>query len=62
MIRVDVVDRMDVGYDEVSETLGEDPGCVDAAQFEETRSTRYDRMIHEDDRTIMSANLEDAAG
>jgi hypothetical protein len=29
MIRVDVVNRMDIGYDEASAALGEDPGCVD---------------------------------
>ena len=32
------------------------------AEFEENRSTHYGRMIHEDDRTIMFANPEDAAG
>ena len=30
-------------------------------QFEENMSTHYGRMIHEDDRTIMFANPEDAA-
>ena len=61
MIRVDAVGRMDVVYDEVSEALGEEPGYFDAAQFEESMSTHYGRMIHEDDRTIMFANPEDAA-
>jgi len=61
MIRVDAVGRMDVVYDEVSEALGEEPGYFDAAQFEENMSTHYGRMIHEDDRTIMFANPEDAA-
>jgi propane monooxygenase coupling protein len=64
MIRVDAVNRMDVHYDEISEALGEDPGYLDAAQaaqFEETKSIRYGPMIHEDDRTIMFANPEDAA-
>jgi len=61
MIRVDAVGRMDVVYDEVSEALGEEPGFFDAAQFEENMSTHYGRMIHEDDRTIMFANPEDAA-
>jgi propane monooxygenase coupling protein len=61
MIRVDAVRRMDVVYDEVSEALGEEPGYFDAAEFEENMSTHYGRMIHEDDRTIMVANPEDAA-
>jgi propane monooxygenase coupling protein len=61
MIRVDAQNRMDVVYDEVSEALGEEPGFFDASQFEESMSTHYGRMIHEDDRTIMFANPEDAA-
>ena len=61
MIRVDCVGRMDFVYDEISEALGEEPGYFDAAEFEESMSTHYGRMIHEDDRTIMFANPEDAA-
>ena len=61
MIRVDAVGRMDVVYDEVSEALGEEPGFFDAAQFEESMSTHYGRMIHTDEETIMFANPEDAA-
>jgi propane monooxygenase coupling protein len=61
MIRVDAIGRMDVVYDEVSEALGEESGYFDAAEFEESMSTHYGRMIHEDDRTIMFANPEDAA-
>jgi propane monooxygenase coupling protein len=61
MIRVDATNRMDVDYDEISEALGEDAGFFDAAEFEENMSTHYGRMIHEDDRTIMFANPEDAA-
>jgi propane monooxygenase coupling protein len=61
MIRVDAVHRMDFVYDEISEALGEEPGFFDAAEFEENMSTHYGRMIHEDDRTIMFANPEDAA-
>jgi propane monooxygenase coupling protein len=61
MIRVDAVRRMDFVYDEISEALGEEPGFFDAAEFEENMSTHYGRMIHEDDRTIMFANPEDAA-
>jgi propane monooxygenase coupling protein len=62
MMRVDAIGRMDVVYDEVSEALGEEPGFFNAAEFEESMSTHYGRMIHEDDRTIMFANPEDAAG
>lgn len=61
MIRIDATGRMDVRYDEVSEALGEEPGFFDSAEFEENMSTHYGRMIHEDDRTIMFANPEDAA-
>ena len=61
MIRVDAVGRMDVIYDEISEALGEEPGFFDSAEFEESMSTHYGRMIHLDDRTIMFANPEDAA-
>jgi propane monooxygenase coupling protein len=61
MIRVDAAGRMDVVYDEISEALGEEPGFFDAAEFEESMSTHYGRMIHEDDRTIMFASPEDAA-
>jgi propane monooxygenase coupling protein len=61
MIRVDAVNRMDFVYDEISEALGEEAGFFDAAEFEENMSTHYGRMIHEDDRTIMFANPEDAA-
>jgi propane monooxygenase coupling protein len=61
MIRVDATNRMDFDYDEISEALGEEPGFFDAAEFEGNMSTHYGRMIHEDDRTIMFANPEDAA-
>ena len=61
MIRVDAVNRMDFVFDEISEALGEEQGFYDAAEFEENMSTHYGRMIHEDDRTIMFANPEDAA-
>jgi propane monooxygenase coupling protein len=61
MIRVDAIHRMDFDYDEISEALGEEEGFFDAAAFEENMSTHYGRMIHEDDRTIMFANPEDAA-
>ena len=44
-----------------AEALGEGEGFFDSAEFEENMSTHYGRMIHEDDRTIMFANPEDAA-
>jgi propane monooxygenase coupling protein len=61
MIRVDAIGRMDVDYAEVDEAAGEEEGWFNAAEFEESMSTHYGRMIHEDDRTIMFANPEDAA-
>ena len=61
MIRVDGTGRMDFDYAEISEALGEEEGFFDAAEFENNMSTHYGRMIHEDDRTIMFANPEDAA-
>ena len=61
MIRVDGIKRMDFDYNEISEALGEEEGYFDAAEFEENMSTHYGRMIHEDFRTIMFANPEDAA-
>ncbi len=61
MLRVDAVRRMDLVYSEMDEAAGEEEGWFDAAEFEENMSTHYGRMIHEDDRTIMFANPEDAA-
>ena len=61
MIRVDATNTMVFDYNEISEALGEEEGFFDAAEFEENMSTHYGRMIHEDDRTIMFANPEDAA-
>ncbi|MBP2325124.1 propane monooxygenase coupling protein [Kibdelosporangium banguiense] len=61
MIRVDARGRMDVIYAEIDEAAGEEEGWFNAAEFEESMSTHYGRMIHEDDRTIMFANPEDAA-
>ncbi len=61
MVRVDAVRRMDLIYSEMDEAAGEEEGWFDAAEFEENMSTHYGRMIHEDDRTIMFANPEDAA-
>jgi propane monooxygenase coupling protein len=61
MIRVDAEIRMDFVYDELAEALGEEPGSFTSADLEESMSTHYGRMVHEDDRTIMFANPEDAA-
>jgi propane monooxygenase coupling protein len=61
MIRVDGRNRFDLVYAEVDEAAGEEEGWFDAAEFEANMSTHYGRMIHEDDRTIMLANPEDAA-
>ena len=61
MIRVDAVGRMEVDYAEVDEAAGEEEGWFNAAEFEESMSTHYGRMVHLDDRTIMFANPEDAA-
>ena len=61
MIRVDARGRMDVVYAEIDEAAGEEEGWFSAAEFEESMSTHYGRMVHLDDRTIMFANPEDAA-
>ncbi|HKS45772.1 MAG TPA: MmoB/DmpM family protein [Amycolatopsis sp.] len=61
MIRVDATGRMDVIYAEIDEAAGEEEGWFNAAEFEESMSTHYGRMVHLDDRTIMFANPEDAA-
>lgn len=61
MIRLDADRRMDFDYDELAEALGHDPGTFTSADLEESMSTHYGRMVHEDDRTIMFANPEDAA-
>jgi propane monooxygenase coupling protein len=61
MIRVDAQGRMDVVYSEVDEAAGEEDGWFNSAEFEESMSTHYGRMVHLDDRTIMFANPEDAA-
>jgi propane monooxygenase coupling protein len=61
MMRVDGEGRFDVVYADVDEAAGEEPGWFTSAEFEESMSTHYGRMVHEDDRTIMFANPEDAA-
>jgi len=61
MIRVDAQGRMDVVYAEIDEAAGEEEGWFNSAEFEESMSTHYGRMVHTDDRTIFFANPEDAA-
>ncbi|TNC24941.1 monooxygenase [Amycolatopsis alkalitolerans] len=61
MIRVDGKNRFDVVYSDVDEAAGEEEGWFNSAEFEESMSTHYGRMVHQDDRTIMFANPEDAA-
>jgi len=61
MMRVDGEGKFEVVYADVDEAAGEEPGWFTSAEFEESMSTHYGRMIHEDDRTIMFANPEDAA-
>jgi propane monooxygenase coupling protein len=61
MMRVDGTGRFDLIYADVDEAAGEEPGWFNSAEFEESMSTHYGRMVHEDDRTIMFANPEDAA-
>ena len=61
MMRVDGKGKFEVVYSEIDEAAGEEPGWFNSAEFEESMSTHYGRMVHEDDRTIMFANPEDAA-
>jgi propane monooxygenase coupling protein len=57
---VGAVDRMDVDYDEISEALARTRLLRCGSSH--TKSTQCGRVIHEDDWTIMFANLQDAAG
>ena len=59
MIRVDGVNKVEFGYEEMAEALGWDDFGND--DFEEIMSTHYGRMVVEDERVIMFANPEDAA-
>ncbi|WP_236792843.1 propane 2-monooxygenase effector subunit MimD [Amycolatopsis sp. GM8] len=61
MIRVDGQGRFDLIYADVDEAAGEEEGWFNAAEFEESMSTHYGRMVHLDDRTIMFADPEEAA-
>ena len=62
MMRVDGTGMFEVVYADIDEAAGEEPGWFSAAEFEESMSTHYGRMVHLDDKTIMFANPEDAAG
>jgi len=59
MIRVDGVNQVEFGYDEMAEALGWDDFGND--DFEEIMSTHYGRMVVLDDRVVLFANPEDAA-
>ncbi|MGH3272212.1 MAG: propane 2-monooxygenase effector subunit MimD [Trebonia sp.] len=61
MMRVDGKGMFEVTYSDIDEAAGEEPGWFSAAEFEESMSTHYGRMVHQDDKTIMFANPEDAA-
>ncbi|MEU6644357.1 propane 2-monooxygenase effector subunit MimD [Saccharomonospora sp. NPDC046836] len=61
MIRVDAIGKMEIDYSEIDEAAGEEEGWFNSAEFEESMSTHYGRMVHLDDRTIFFANPEDAA-
>ena len=61
MMRVDGKGMFEVNYADIDEEAGEEPGWFNSAEFEESMSTHYGRMVHLDDRTIMFANPEDAA-
>jgi len=52
---------MDVGYDEISEALATTP-ATSMRVSSHIRSTQCGRVLHEDDWTIMFANLQGAAG
>ena len=59
MIRVDGVNQVEFGYEEMAEALGWDDFGND--DFEEIMSTHYGRMVVLDDRVVLFANPEDAA-
>ena len=59
MIRVDGVNKVEFGYEEMAEALGWDDFGND--DFEEIMSTHYGRMVVLDDRVLLFANPEDAA-
>ena len=61
MIRIDGVGRFDLVYAEMDEAAGQEEGWFTAAEFEESMSTHYGKMVHLDDRTIMFASPEESA-
>jgi hypothetical protein len=58
---VGAVDRMDVDYDEISGARARTPATLMRVSSH-TTSTQCGRVVHEDDWTIMFANLQGAAG
>lgn len=58
MIRVDADRRLEFGFEELSEAVGEE---FDQNTFEQIMSTHYGRMVALDDRIVLFADPEDAA-
>jgi len=58
MIRVDADRRIEFGFEELSEAVGEE---FDQNTFEQIMSTHYGRMVALDDRIVLFADPEDAA-
>ena len=58
MIRVDADRRLEFGFQELSEAVGEE---FDQNTFEQIMSTHYGRMVALDDRIVLFADPEDAA-
>ena len=58
MIRVDADRRLEFGFEELSEAVGEE---FDQDTFEQIMSTHYGRMVALDDRIVLFADPEDAA-
>jgi propane monooxygenase coupling protein len=57
MIRVDAERRLEFGFEELSEAVGEE---FDQDTFEQIMSTHYGRMVALDDRIVLFADPEDA--
>jgi len=58
MIRVDADRRLEFGFEELSEAVGEE---FDQNTFEQVISTHHGRMVALDDRIVLFADPEDAA-
>jgi PAS domain S-box-containing protein len=59
MIRVDADRRLEFDFEELSEAVGDE---FDQDTFEQIMSTHYGRMVALDDRVVLFADPEDAAG